>query len=295
MHAMGWDYRQAEGNLWVASDIRRQIGLAEAPSRMTLWRAERRFSEEWLRELNEKVLAAFKKRVYLWRRSSSGCGGLDGARGACAGGVVLVPHRAKALRPPVPQAPRRQRVPRGRTGPDPRVGADRAPRCRRSHAPNSARPHGDSLGPGPRGRGVCRPTERDLCRGAGRGAVLPSEVPVDGAVEGPPGVATDDPAVSSPSGGVPRDVPIPGECGGSVLGNQATSRPLSPRAERGDATTRGRLADDREKCRSTGPGPSGSRGVVSYGTQPRPKTGLYRRAFFPLTVIRCFRVPRSSS
>jgi hypothetical protein len=31
MHAMGWDYRQAEGNLWVASDIRRQIGLEEAP------------------------------------------------------------------------------------------------------------------------------------------------------------------------------------------------------------------------------------------------------------------------
>lgn len=28
---------------------------------MTLWRTERRFSEEWLRELNEKVVAAFKK------------------------------------------------------------------------------------------------------------------------------------------------------------------------------------------------------------------------------------------
>ena len=62
MHAMGWDYRQAEGNLWVASDIRRRIGLEEAPSRITLWWAERRFSEEWLRELNEKVLAAFKQR-----------------------------------------------------------------------------------------------------------------------------------------------------------------------------------------------------------------------------------------
>jgi hypothetical protein len=60
MHAMGWDYRQAEGNLWVASDIRRRIGLEEAPSRMTLWRAERRFSEEWLRELNEKVLAGLQ-------------------------------------------------------------------------------------------------------------------------------------------------------------------------------------------------------------------------------------------
>ena len=61
MHAMGWNYRQAEGELWVASDIRRQIGLKEASSRKTLWRAERRFSEEWLHERNEKVLAAFKK------------------------------------------------------------------------------------------------------------------------------------------------------------------------------------------------------------------------------------------
>lgn len=55
MHAMGWDYRQAEGNLWVASDIHRQIGLEEAPSRMTLWGTERRFSEEWLRELSESA------------------------------------------------------------------------------------------------------------------------------------------------------------------------------------------------------------------------------------------------
>jgi hypothetical protein len=61
MHAMGWDYRQAEGTLWVASDLRRQIGFEEAPSRMTLWRAERRFPEEWLRELNERVVGAFKK------------------------------------------------------------------------------------------------------------------------------------------------------------------------------------------------------------------------------------------
>ncbi len=62
-HAMGWDYRQAEGTLRVASDLRRQIGLKEAPSRMTLWRAERRFSEEWLRELNERVVTAFKKKA----------------------------------------------------------------------------------------------------------------------------------------------------------------------------------------------------------------------------------------
>ena len=28
---------------------------------MTIWRAERRFSEEWLRDLNEQVVVAFKK------------------------------------------------------------------------------------------------------------------------------------------------------------------------------------------------------------------------------------------
>jgi len=62
MHAMGWDYRQAESELWLNSGIRQQIGLEEAPSRMTLWRAERRFTEEWLRELNQRVIANFKKK-----------------------------------------------------------------------------------------------------------------------------------------------------------------------------------------------------------------------------------------
>jgi len=88
MHAMGWDYRQAEGNLWVASDIRQQIGLPEAPSRMTLWRAEQRFSEEWLRELNDKVLAAFKKKSVPLaeefersRRTRRGSGNTPGASG----------------------------------------------------------------------------------------------------------------------------------------------------------------------------------------------------------------------
>ncbi len=89
MHAMGWDYRQAEGNLWVASDLRRQIGLEEAPSRMTLWRAERRFSEVWLRELNEKVLAAFKKKSVplaeefeRLRRTRRGSGSMRGESGS---------------------------------------------------------------------------------------------------------------------------------------------------------------------------------------------------------------------
>lgn len=96
MHAMGWDYRQAEGNLWVASDIRRQIGLKQAPSRMTLWRAERRFSEEWLHELNDKVLAAFKKksatlaeefeRLRRTRRGSENTREGSGSRSVSGGG-----------------------------------------------------------------------------------------------------------------------------------------------------------------------------------------------------------------
>jgi hypothetical protein len=106
MHAMGWDYRQAEGNLWVASDIRRQIGLEEAPSRMTLWRAERRFSEEWLRELNEKVLAAFKKksvplaeefeRLRRTRRGSGSTRGGSGGRSA-SGGVSRSDSSASSM------------------------------------------------------------------------------------------------------------------------------------------------------------------------------------------------------
>jgi hypothetical protein len=96
MHAMGWDYRQAEGNLWVASDIRRQIGLEAAPSRMTLWRAERRFSEEWLRELNDRVLVAFKKksatlaeefeRLRRTRPGSASTRGESGSRSATVDG-----------------------------------------------------------------------------------------------------------------------------------------------------------------------------------------------------------------
>ncbi len=61
MHAMGWSYLQGEGELWVASNIRRQMDLKDAPSRMTICRAEHPFSEEWLYELNEKVLAAFQR------------------------------------------------------------------------------------------------------------------------------------------------------------------------------------------------------------------------------------------
>src|SRR5580704_11944144 len=87
--AMGWDYRQAEGTLWAASDLRRQMGLDEAPSRMTLWRAERRFSEEWLRELNEKVVAAFKKR--LSRSPANYRSELVGAQRAPSRGVAVVP------------------------------------------------------------------------------------------------------------------------------------------------------------------------------------------------------------
>ena len=96
MDAMGWDYRQAEGELWVASDIRRQIGRKEAPSRMTLGRAQRRCSEEWLRELNENVLAAFKRtsvtlaeefeRLRRTRRGSGSTREGRGSRSATDGG-----------------------------------------------------------------------------------------------------------------------------------------------------------------------------------------------------------------
>jgi len=37
------------------------MGLKEAPSRMTLWQAERRLSEEWLHELNDRIVVAFEK------------------------------------------------------------------------------------------------------------------------------------------------------------------------------------------------------------------------------------------
>src|SRR5580658_4900360 len=60
MHAMGWDYRQAEGTLWVASDLRRQMGLDEAPSRMTLWKTVSQFPEERLRVLLIQVLPTLK-------------------------------------------------------------------------------------------------------------------------------------------------------------------------------------------------------------------------------------------
>ncbi len=62
---------------------------------MTLWRAELRFSEEWLRELNEKVLAAFKKksvslaeefeRLRRIRRGSGSTRGESGGRSASGG------------------------------------------------------------------------------------------------------------------------------------------------------------------------------------------------------------------
>ena len=96
MHAMGWDYRQAEGELWINAGIRDQIGLEEAPSRMTLWRAERRFPEEWLRELNQRVIAAFKKKKVALaeefeqlrqiQRASANTRGGNGSRSATTDG-----------------------------------------------------------------------------------------------------------------------------------------------------------------------------------------------------------------
>jgi len=209
-----------------------------------------------------------KKRAGPWRRSSSGRGGLDGPRGAREGEVAVVPIRAEALRPTVPEAPCRQRVPRRRTGPDPRVGADRAPHVGRSDAPNPAGPHGGTPWPGPRGRGVGGPTERHVCRRARGRAVFPAEVPMDGPSEWASRLAENGLAVPPSPRPLPRDLSAPSERGGCVLGDQAPPGPLPPRSERRDAATGGRLADDREERRSTGPSEGRSGDAMNYGTQP---------------------------
>lgn len=55
-------YPQAESELGVASVLSRRSGLARARSRTTLGRTKRRFSEAWLRELDEEDVAAFPAR-----------------------------------------------------------------------------------------------------------------------------------------------------------------------------------------------------------------------------------------
>jgi hypothetical protein len=62
MNAMHFDYRQMEGHLALNRALCSGLGLPRPPSRMTLWRAQQRFSEPWLRQLNEEVLRSFKKK-----------------------------------------------------------------------------------------------------------------------------------------------------------------------------------------------------------------------------------------
>src|SRR5580658_5219875 len=222
-----------------------------------------------------------KKRVGPWQRSSSDCGGLDGARGARTGGVAVVPIRAKALGPTVPQAPCHQRVPGRGTGADPSLGADRASHGGRPDAPDAIGPNRGPLGSSARGRGVCGSTERHACRGARGRAVLPAEVPMDGPGEWTSRLAEDGLAVPPSPGPLPRDLSVSSERGRGVFCHQAAPRAVPPRAERSDATEGGRLADDREKRGPTGPSAGRSGGTMNYGTSLAPRMTFINEALAP--------------
>ena len=62
MAASHFDYRQMEAYLALNHALCSGLGFPRAPSRMTLWRAQRRFPEVWLHQLNDEVLASFKKK-----------------------------------------------------------------------------------------------------------------------------------------------------------------------------------------------------------------------------------------
>ena len=167
----------------------------ERSSRMTLWRGMPRASEEWLRKLNEKVLAEFIKTPLPKLRRSNRCGGLDGVRGALARGGVLVPQRTAAFGSPVSQPPSRKRVARRRTEADPRVGADGAHAAYSPILPTFIEQIGAPPRSRPRRRRACRPTKRNVCRRAGWRAGLRSEVPVDGSFQRSPRLGTDAPSL----------------------------------------------------------------------------------------------------
>lgn len=148
------------------------------------------------------------------------------------------------------------------------MGADRSAHRGRPDAPDPVGPNGGPLGPAPRGRGVCGPTERHVGRGARGRAVLPSEVPMDGPSVWASGLAENGPAVPPPPRPLPRDLSVSSERRGSVLGHQTAPRTVPTSPKRGDAAEGGRVADDREECRSTGPSAGRSGGGMNYGTQP---------------------------
>jgi hypothetical protein len=62
MTAAHFDYRQMEAFLALNHAVCTGLGFPRAPSRTTLWRAQQRFPEAWLRALNEEVLRSFKKK-----------------------------------------------------------------------------------------------------------------------------------------------------------------------------------------------------------------------------------------
>ncbi len=99
-------------------------------------------------------------------------------------------------------------------------------------------------------------------------AYFPPEVRVDGEDEGPPDVEAEDPSLPSPSGGLPRDVPVPGERGGRGVGDQPAPGPVPPGAVRGDAATGGGGAVGPEKRLFTGPRAGRSEDSVNYGSSP---------------------------
>ncbi len=86
-----FDSRQREAYLALNHALCRGLGFPRAPSRMTLWRAQRRFPEVGLRQLNDEVRASFKRRsgrlsVELSQRTRLDSRNTDGASGESFGG-----------------------------------------------------------------------------------------------------------------------------------------------------------------------------------------------------------------
>lgn len=62
MRYLGMDYRRMAAHLKARPDLVVRLELKVAPRKSNLHRAHSRLSEAWLRRLNDRVTAAFKKR-----------------------------------------------------------------------------------------------------------------------------------------------------------------------------------------------------------------------------------------
>jgi hypothetical protein len=103
MAAAHFDYRQMEAYLALNHALCSGLGFPRAPSRMTLWRAERRFPEVWLHRVNDEVLAGFKQSR---APSPTSCrSGLDWTGGTPTGRVARPLWDEPPLAPSVPQGP----------------------------------------------------------------------------------------------------------------------------------------------------------------------------------------------